>query len=604
MRIFWIVLGTAFFSSVATFLLLKSDIASQFLIQNQQKNEVEQVATVPPQSSKPESFSADPALNVHPERVALIIANQIGRFPSNAGDEPYVLQLATPGADAAAMRSALEEVGFTVDVAYNLDANALASKIREFKLIASRSDDALIYYTGTGVEIDGVNFFPSIDASGVLSRSERTKWFTAEDFANAVKSARRQSIVLLDGGRYELLMAPVQKIKFLREERELGLEEITDYSDVTFLYSSQSGQGAFEDHDLSYFAKAMSRVIVLSDLSFEEIYSSVKNEIEEKAVGQQTPELIMPESARSFVFSTSADEQETRTISDMVGFSDGERQHSLSDQPRIALVIGIADYNQDGDLDDHKDSSAVLEEGFAPDLLNPINDANDIASELSSIGFSTTLVENPTQTKLETALFEFGDLVAESGPDAIAVIYFAGHGVQVRGTNYLVPAGAKLPPIDYERWPQARIERQLSGFATPIHILYERFLEPSSIGVNLIILDACRNNPWERRGSGRSVGGSQGRGLADIPFRLRRSAVAFATMPGTEAEDGSADDRNSPYTSVLKQYIGSSGLPIRELFDVVGVAVEEATKNGQTPFLNSSPIGDVCLGACEIESPR
>lgn len=614
MRLLVIVLITALISSVATIYVFKPNFFLRFThaISNEKPEGPPSQASglVRSQSSKTLSIqTVDPETDFlvieGEQRVALIVANEYGYFPDNNGENPQSVYLGdAPKNDVTLIRDALERIGFKVEVAFNLDASALRTEIRDFKLEASQSQDAVIYYTGTGVEIDGVNFYPTVTASGLLTADERPNWITAEDLGNAVKSARQNGIVMLDGGRPVLTVPESMKVEFLRGETEIGLKSINRYSNVAFVYSSESGQPAFESQFASFFAESMAATIAQPNTSIRDVVQTVRLEVEAKTNGKQSPVLYIQDTIDfelhplDSLKGANQKPEKTRSLT-------AENQvFSLSEQPRIALIIGVADYNGDGDLDDGRSSLAVLEQGYAPDLANPLTDAEDIAARLDTIGFKTFSVSNPNQTELENALFEFGEEIERSGPDAISVVYFAGHAIQVSGTNYLVPQEAKIPKIDFDRWPQARIERHLSNFATPINLLYERFLEPSEIGINLIILDACRNNPWERRASGRSVGDRGGRGLADIPFRLRRSVVAFATAPGTEAADGDPDERNSPYTGVLKQHIASENLSIRDLFDVVGVGVEEATSKQQTPFLSSPPIGDACLGACVLSVGR
>jgi hypothetical protein len=221
-------------------------------------------------------------------------------------------------------------------------------------------------------------------------------------------------------------------------------------------------------------------------------------------------------------------------------------------EKRVALVIGNSAYKNVTPLD------------------NPTRDAQLMAETLSGIGF--TLVGGHAQLDLDksamdSAVQEFGRQVV--GAD-VALFYYAGHGVQVAGSNYLVPVSAnptREADVDFQMVDANLVLRQMQGSGTRL---------------NLVILDACRNNPFGSRG----LRGSDG-GLAQMRAP-DGTLISYATQPGNVAQDGS--DGHSPYTKALAATLKQPGLDIFQTFNQVGLAVKRATGGTQQPWVSSSPI--------------
>jgi hypothetical protein len=221
-------------------------------------------------------------------------------------------------------------------------------------------------------------------------------------------------------------------------------------------------------------------------------------------------------------------------------------------EKRVALVIGNSTYQNISRLD------------------NPVNDARLMAQALSGAGF--TLVGGGAQIDLDKVRFDsviqtLGNQIA--GAD-VALFYYAGHGVQVRGSNYLVPVSAnptKEADVDFQMVDVALVLRQMEGAGTKL---------------NFIILDACRNNPFGSRGL-RATGG----GLAQMNAP-EGTLISYATQPGSVAQDGV--DGDSPYTKALAQALRRPGLGVFDFFNEVGLAVKQSTRGSQQPWMSSSPI--------------
>ena len=219
---------------------------------------------------------------------------------------------------------------------------------------------------------------------------------------------------------------------------------------------------------------------------------------------------------------------------------------------RVALVIGQSQYVN------------------VPKLENPANDARLIAAALQKLQFE--IVGGGAQLDLDkphfdAALVEFSNKV--QGAD-VALVYYAGHGVQADGENFLVPIDARLTKpgdVYLQMEPASVILKQLEGAGTKL---------------NILLLDACRNDPF----GGRSVRGAGG-GLAQMRAP-EGTLISYATQPGNVALDGDNDD--SPYTLALVQAIQQPGVGLFETFNAVGLAVKRATNGVQQPWVSSSPI--------------
>lgn len=227
---------------------------------------------------------------------------------------------------------------------------------------------------------------------------------------------------------------------------------------------------------------------------------------------------------------------------------------------RVALVIGNSDYRS------------------IPALANPRNDAEVIGARLESLGF--TLVGDGPQVDLDKEGFEraiaaFRDRMR--GAD-IALFFYAGHGVQLRGVNWLVPVSAA-----------PRVESDVAAQMVDANTILAH-MRAGGAKLNVMVLDACRDNPFPAAAiaasDAQAAGGAAGGlGRMDAPDN---TLIAYATQPGNVAYDGNTG--NSPYSKALGEAIGLPGLEIRRVFNDVGVRVRRATNGTQQPWLSSSPI--------------
>lgn len=235
-----------------------------------------------------------------------------------------------------------------------------------------------------------------------------------------------------------------------------------------------------------------------------------------------------------------------RAIAAMVVLAAGMGQ-AQAPPKRLALVIG---------------NGAYATAGWA--LANPPRDARLMAERLKGLGFEVDLVVDASRTQLETAMGDFGAKLKAAGPTAVSFFFYAGHGAQKDGANYLVPVDANAATMDRLRFQ-----------SPPMQFLLDDMIETGN-AVNILVLDACRNLPLPD--GARSVGGE---GLADLG-KPQNFFIAYATSPGRTAADGGG--QNSPFTAALAAAMERQAEePIALLFSDVNNRVFRATEGGQSP---------------------
>jgi hypothetical protein len=216
-------------------------------------------------------------------------------------------------------------------------------------------------------------------------------------------------------------------------------------------------------------------------------------------------------------------------------------------ESKTALIIGNNSYKK-----------------FAP-LQNSINDARDMKTVLSKLGFYIFYLENGNKKEMKTIMNRFVDRLKRGG---VGLFYYSGHGLEIDGKNYLIPVNADI---------HEKIDAEFEG--VDVDYLIQK-LDKAGNRLNIIILDACRNDPFSR-----GVGG----GLAPIN-NAKGMYIAFATAPGEVASDG--DDRNGLFTKYLIKYIQTPNLTLDEVFNKVRESVYQQSNKKQLPWSNSSIIGN------------
>lgn len=240
---------------------------------------------------------------------------------------------------------------------------------------------------------------------------------------------------------------------------------------------------------------------------------------------------------------------------------------AASAERRVALVIGNSSYAN------------------APVLPNTVNDAQDMAAALRKIGFEVVDGVNLDKRGMDLAVTRFARLAQDA--DAV-MFYYAGHGLQFNGENHLVPVEARVEDeisVQYET-------TRLNDVMTALNF---------SKGVKIMVLDACRNNPFVSQLAKRQAtrGFAVGTGLAPVA-RAQGMVIAYATQANDVAADGNG--RNSPFTAALVREIDQPGLEVATLFRRVQKSVYDATNGRQTPELSLSLLGDFYLNRAETDS--
>lgn len=221
-------------------------------------------------------------------------------------------------------------------------------------------------------------------------------------------------------------------------------------------------------------------------------------------------------------------------------------------EQRIALVIGNSKYQN------------------ATPLPNPDNDAQSVAELLNTAGFEVIAATDVTQNDMIRVMQDFSAKITASGPNTVAMIYYAGHGVQVAGENYLIPVDARIAtPSDLVN----NSLRLVDLMAT---------LESIPSRLRIVMLDSCRNNPFPDINDA-------GRGLAIVDTPMH-SIVGYSTSPGAEALDGAGG--HSPYTQAFLNLARQPNLPIEQLFKRIRLEVNHITDGVQTPWESSSATSD------------
>ena len=234
----------------------------------------------------------------------------------------------------------------------------------------------------------------------------------------------------------------------------------------------------------------------------------------------------------------------------------GFAQQNVSVPQKFALVIGNGNYT-----------------GLSK-LANPVNDANDMAAALTGLGFSVDKVLNGSLEQMESGIIKLKNRLAVNA-DSYGFLFYAGHGVQSGGENYLIPVDANIPGENF-----------LRSRAVPVQLLLDE-LNDAHNSLNVVVLDACRDNPfgWGRSGT---------RGLTVVGRQPTDSIIVYATSAGQQASDGTG--RNGLFTSQFLPNLTTPGIDVNEVFKRTGADVAEASGNKQIPAIYSQFFKTAYLG--------
>lgn len=235
------------------------------------------------------------------------------------------------------------------------------------------------------------------------------------------------------------------------------------------------------------------------------------------------------------------------------GLAAANKAAEAKPEKRIALIIGNATYKA------------------APPLANPTNDAKAMAELMKDLGFELVgkqALLDADKNQIERAIREFGTLLRRE--QGVGFFYYAGHGIQVNGQNFLIPVAAKIGT-----------ERDVKYELVDMNFVLDE-MSSASNRLNMVLLDACRNNPFGTR-KVRSFTA----GLAQVQAP-NGTLIGYATQPGNVAADGSGG--NSPYTDALLKVLRKPGIGVLDAFNEVGLMVQQTTNGTQQPWMSASPI--------------
>jgi cyclophilin family peptidyl-prolyl cis-trans isomerase len=222
--------------------------------------------------------------------------------------------------------------------------------------------------------------------------------------------------------------------------------------------------------------------------------------------------------------------------------------HLLIAQDRVALVVGNGNYSH------------------GSKLVNPANDARSVHQALTAAGFKVSLLIDAKLSEMEQSILSFK---ANSRGAKAAWVFYAGHGIEVKGSNYLLPIDADLSDESQVRRKSIALDEVLEN------------LDEANAPLKVIVLDCCRDDPFRRSWSRSSKGG-----LAQIESTPSGTIIAYSSAPGKTAADG--EGLNSPYSAALVAAMTIPGLEIEQIFKEAGKRVISETKGDQQPWVNSS----------------
>ncbi len=508
-------------------------------------------------------------------RIALVVGNNTvmqvktpaaskDNKPAAAGAKTLVAKtLANAVRDSTLMADTLSDAGFEVDTVSELTKAELLEHLDQFAARISdlcKDDIALFYFAGNGYEISRVSYIGTTDAQ--IPADVETEevvmrgWVNSLDILDRLKVHRGPKFVILDTCRTD----PLENLR--KEISKHLMPDVQIPTNTLIAYASEPGRDALdgEPGGNGPYAAALAQALPTTLGPAEEVFRKVREIVALSTKDVQHPFIELTLTREVFLKPQSMPPVAgTRSIG-------GDDTNAPSPAPdsggsmgsRVALVIGNSNYVSP----------------IAPDLKNPKNDSHAVAEVLRRLGFQSVIEKHDLdKTGMLNALRDFGD-VADNAD--WAVVYFAGHGIEMKGQGYVLPVDVRL-----ERDSDVELE------GVSILQVLSRFEGTRSLG--LFIVDACRNNPWiphmeTRLQDARDFKISEG--LPRIEPDQDNVLVAYSTKHGTKALDGLGQS-NSPYIEALLERIEQPGLEIDMMFRLVRDAVRKKTKT-QQPFVYGS----------------
>jgi uncharacterized caspase-like protein len=542
------------------------------------------------------SFGAPASIATRGSRFALVVTNEY---------YPELGNLHFCHSDGQITSSALRTLGFEIQWLKNASAADVRQALSELKRKAEAAGPESVvffYFSGHAAE-DGMRNYLIVNERAPPLSSE-----PKENPKSADVTKWRQAVLPVIGipfGEITGGLATLKtKARFVVIDSHLDRQE-SSLSEDGQLFAAQ-GNPLLNAADSNNYSLSLSSALLTPGLSVDEIFKRVQVRVAELTNGRQVPfsdnrmakdfrlsaanNSIIPAAGGGGESETALEEPIWISVKDSkdiqllrvflqrfpAGRHAAEAQKQIDESTRLAAIAALQPRSrgQTG-----RRVALVIGNGAyqgANQLANPVNDARSMAAALKGLGFET--VQDGYDLGRDAMVKElrsFGE--AAKGADW-AVIYYAGHGMEVKGNNYLIPVDAKLAD-----------EQDIEEEAVPMSRLLDRLQDVT--GIKVIILDACRDSPFSTRMFRRQGSRSAGqRGLAMVQADSG-TLIAYATSPTATAGDGEAE--HSPYTSALLKHMADPGRDIRLMFGSVFSTVAEETKKKQLPWISAELGGDL-----------
>jgi uncharacterized caspase-like protein len=533
------------------------------------------------------------------KRVALVVGN---------GDYQHADKLANPVTDARRLRDALAKLKFEIVYGEDLGKQALEQTIRRFADAAQDADVAFAFFAGHGATFGETPYLVPVDARFASLGEMPNELVQLETLVGELRRTKGLRIAILDACRdnsaeRELKLRAMRGAQITR-----GLGRVKNPEGLILAYATQYLSTAADGDPSgdSPFTAALLKHIATPGLDVKDLFVKVGSEVIASTKGVQRPEISVsfydsyalvptdqpaagpPSRDRAAqVWAAIQNSTSQAVLEDFI------RQFGTTDfgsiaRARLEELKKAAPSPSGEDARKSKLYALVIGNGqyvSVPALTNPGNDAQAIARSLRELGFEVTLALNLDKAGFERQVRDFANSLDGA---AAAVFFYAGHGLQIDGRNYMVPVDAKMAD-----------EADLPFELVSLDIVLQR-LAHNRI-TNIIFLDACRNEPVGDK-LAKSLGARSnavGQGLASV-YASVGTLISFSTQPGNFALDG--DGKNSPFTSALLRHIPTPNVDILSVMKQVRRDVVEQTKQAQVPWDNSSLVDEFYFRAAKAET--
>ena len=519
-----------------------------------------------------------------------------GRFALVVSNEyyPEIGDLHFSHADGQIIAKTLLELNFQVELARDNSIDGIRQALSRMKQKAEAAgpDSVVFFYFSGHAAEDGTKNY-------VLLNERVPKSFNPSDYGS------RRAVLPIIGIPYSEVTASLANLKtkasFVVINSHYDLDEPRLFEPGQ-VFATQ-GRPLLIAADSNNYSLALSSALLTPGLTVDGIFKRVQVRVAEVTNGRQIP-FSSNKIGKDFILN------ETGNPADVIPASEGgdtvleeplwisvkdskdiqllnvylrrfpagkhaaEAQKQIDETARLTAIAAKQAHPRDGSRLGRRVALVIGNSAYqkADRLPNPVSDARGIAAALKGLGFATVQEGYDLgRDAMLKSLKSFGE--AAKGADW-AVVYYAGHGMEVKGANYLIPIDAKLED-----------EEDVEEEAVPVSRLIDRLQDVA--GIKVFILDACRDNPFATRMFRRRGVRGGGRGLAEI-HADSGTLIAFATSPGDSALDGEGE--HSPYAKALIDHFGDQGSEIRLMFGSVADSVQDATRKEQLPWI-SSPLG-------------